>query len=429
MNVTRSGMSRRDVLRLAALGAAAGILPACSSGEDGSTVAWQAIPSYSLQGTDPKRVDYLKQQRAAYEAESAFRLDPQVTTTDTSAAMAKLLLQASQQRAPDISQVDGYIFGRTARYARPIDRHLAAAGLRLDDWFPPLRSIMTGGGNEVRGLQFTSDVRVLYHRKDLVPRPPATWDELVSMAKPLADQGQYVTFPAGRSEGAVTTTLWPQFWAQGAELFDDSGEPAFGGGKGYEAMRNTLRVVQQLIGNAVSPPRVATFGSEDNQNADVVAGRVAMFVGGNWQAAALNNLLPEKDFFTRFGAAPIPSITGQHVTSAGGWVWGGFTQDDRKLDAGVDWVMRTFVSDAGMASWCSLGGYLPPRQSVYDLPAYKSNPFTPVFREHLATLARARPATRKYLQVSNSMQIALSGVAAGDAEPDRALDDALNRLS
>jgi multiple sugar transport system substrate-binding protein len=429
MTVNRAGPTRRSLLRVAGLSAAAGLLPACSSGGDRQTVSWQAIPSYSLQGTDPKRVGYLKQQRAAYEAGSGYRLDPQVTVSDTSAAMAKLLLQASQQRAPDISQVDGYMFGRTARYARPIDAQLAAAGLRLDDWFPSLRAIMTGGGSVVRGLQFTTDVRVLYYRKDLVPSPPATWDELLSVARPLAAEGKYVTFPAGRSEGAVNTTLWPQFWAQDGELFDSSGSPAFGSGNGYEAMRNALRVVRQLIRAGVSPDRIATFGSEDNQNADVVAGRVAMFIGGNWQAAALNNLLSTKDFFTRFGVAPIPSITGRHVTSAGGWVWGGFTGDDRKLDAGIDWVMRTFVSDVGMASWCSLGGYLPPRQSVYDHPKYARNPFTPIFRQHLADYARGRPGARKYLEVSNSMQIALSSVAAGDADPEQALDDALNRLS
>ena len=430
MNREPAHPTRRDLLRLAGVGAAAGLLPSCASGADPRTVSWQAIPSYSLQGTDPKRVGYLRQQRTAYEASSKYRLDPQVTVSDTSAAMAKLLLQASQQRAPDVSQVDGYVFGRMARYARPLTDHLTAAGLRLDDWFPTLRTVMTGGSDTVRGLQFTTDVRVLYYRKDVVPRPPATWDELVSTAKPLAARGLSVTFPAGRSEGAVTTTLWPQFWAQGAELFDQSGEPAFGSGAGYEAMRNALGIVRQLVDTGVSPARVATFGSEDNQNADIVAGRVAMFVGGNWQAAAVNNLLPGKDFFDRFGVAPIPSVSGdQHVTSAGGWVWGGFTDDDAKLDAGIDWVTRTFVSDAGMASWCSLGGYLPPRQSVYDIPEYKQNPFTPVFREHLASFARGRPGARKYLEVSNSMQIALSSVAAGDAAPEQALDDALNRLS
>lgn len=423
--------TRRDVLRLVGLGAAAAALPGCSSGGGGANlVSWQAIPSYSLQGTDPKRVRYLERRRSAYESASGYRLDPQVTSADTAAAMAKLLLQASQGRAPDISQVDGYVFGRMSRFAQPVTSAMAEARLRLDDWFPSLRQVMTGGGTTVRGLQFTTDVRVLYYRKDLVPRPPTTWDEMVAMAEPLAQRGKFVLFPGGRSEGAVTTTLWPQYWAQGVELFDRSGEPAFGSGKGYAAMRGALRAVQQCVGKGVSPTRVATFGLEDDQNTDVVAGRVAMFLGGNWQAAALNNVVTSKDFFTQWGVAPIPSLSGERpVTSAGGWVWAGFTDDEKTLRAGLDWVIPTFLSDEGMASWCSVGGYLPPRQSVYDHPGYARNPFTSVFRRHLAEFARSRPADRRYLEVSNTMQIALSSVAAGSVDPDRALDDALNRLS
>ncbi len=421
--------TRRTILQLMGVGAAV-LLPGCSSGQDPKSVTWQAIPSYSLQGTDPERVGYLTEQRAAYEASSGWRLIPQVTTADTSAAMAKLLLQASQGRAPNISQVDGYVFGRVAPNAQPLTSQLAAAGLRLDDWFPSIRETMTGGGDTVRGLQFTTDVRVLYYRKDLVPTPPQTWDELLSIAKPLAESGHVVTFPAGRSEGAVTTTLWPQYWDQGVELFDESGDPAFATGKGYEAMANALGVVAKVIGQGVVPDRVATFGREDDQNTDVVAGRTAMFLGGNWQAAALNNLLPDKDFFDTWGVAPIPSVSGErNVTSAGGWVWAGFTDDQARLDAGIDWVMQTFVGDDGMATWCSLGGYLPPRESVYDNPKYEQNPFTPTFRQHLSEYARARPADRKYSLVSNSLQIALSSVAAGSSEPEQALDDALNRLT
>ena len=421
--------TRRDVLRLLAVGAAAAALPGCAGGESPDTFTWQAIPSYSLQSTDPKRVGYLKQQLAAFESTAAYRMSPQVTAADTSAAMAKLLLQASQGRAPDISQVDGYIFGRMSRFAQPLTKQLAAAGLRLDDWFPSLQTVMTGGSATVRGLQFTTDVRVLYYRKDLVPRPPGTWEELVGMAKPLAENGTFFTFPGGRSEGAVFTSLWPQYWDAGVELFDAAGKPAFTSGNGYEAMRAALAVVQQNVRSGVSPNRVATFGAEDDQNADIVAGRVAMFLGGSWQAAALNNLLPDKDFFTRFGVAPIPSVSGhQHLTGAGGWVWAGFTEDSNRLDAGMDWVTRTFVGDDGMASWCSIGGYLPPRQGVYDNPNYTKNPFTPAFREHLANFARTRPADPKYLEVSNSLQIALSSVASGSVEAGRALDDALNRL-
>lgn len=250
------------------------------------------------------------------------------------------------------------------------------------------------------------------------------------MARRLAPQGQYVLFPGGRSEGAVLTTVWPQYWAQGAELFDASGEPAFAAGAGYDAMRGALAVVERCVKAGISPSRVSTFGSEDNANADVVAGRVAMFLGGSWQAAALNNLLPDHDFFTRWGVAPIPSISGErHVTSAGGWVWAAFTNNAAKADAGIDWVTRTFVSDAGMAAWCSIGGYLPTRQSLYDRPEYTQNPFTPTFRDHLTTFARTRPGDRKYLEVSNGLQIALSSVASGVSTADQALDQALNRLA
>ena len=423
------GLSRRDVLRLLGVGAAVAALPGCASGESPDVFSWQAIPSYSLQGTDPARVEYLRAQRSLFQADSDLRLRAEVTAADTAAAMAKLLLQASQGRAPDISQVDGYIFGRMSQFARPLTDQMASAGLELDDWFPSLQSVMTGESDEVRGLQFTTDVRVLYYRKDLVPRPPETWEELIAMARPLSEEGVGFTFPGGRSEGAVITTLWPQYWNQGVELFDESGEPAFASGAEYEAMREALRVVGSNVGTGVSPRRVATFGAEDDQNADIVAGRVAMFLGGSWQAAALNNLLPDQNFFDLFGVAPIPSISGEeHFTSAGGWVWAGFTDDDAKLQAGMDWVTQAYVSDDGMASWCSIGGYLPPRQSVYDNPKYESNQFTPIFRDHLANLARGRPADRKYLEVSNSMQIALSSVASGSSEPDQALDDALNRL-
>jgi multiple sugar transport system substrate-binding protein len=317
-----------------------------------------------------------------------------------------------------------------APYAQPLTDQMAKAGFQLDDWFPSLRSVMTGDGSEVRGLQFTTDVRVLYHRLDLVPTPPATWDDLIGMAQPLAQNGHYVLFPGGRSEGAVLTTLWPQYWGQGAELFDASGEPAFQSGAAYTAMRDALGVVERLVKAGISPSRVATFGSEDNANADVVAGRVAIFLGGSWQAAALNNLLPEHDFFTRWGVAPIPSVAGNgHVTSAGGWVWAAFTSDRAKVDAGMDWVTRAFVSDAGMAAWCTIGGYLPPRQSVYARPEYQQNAFTPVFRDHLNTFARTRPAARKYLAVSNSMQVALSSVAAGTTTAEQALNQALDRVA
>jgi multiple sugar transport system substrate-binding protein len=154
-----------------------------------------------------------------------------------------------------------------------------------------------------------------------------------------------------------------------------------------------------------------------------------MFVGGSWQASALNNALPAKDFFDTWAVAPVPSISGErHVTTAGGWVWAAFSDNPYEVEAGIDWVIRAYVGDDGMAAWCTAGGYLPPRQSVYANPAYKQNPFTPTFRDHLARYSRTRPGARKYLDVSNSLQIALSSVASRAVGADQALDQALNRI-
>jgi multiple sugar transport system substrate-binding protein len=81
-----------------------------------------------------------------------------------------------------------------------------------------------------------------------------------------------------------------------------------------------------------------------------------------------------------------------------------------------------------MASWCSIGGYLPPRKSVYDHPTYEQNPFTPQFREHLEKYARTRPAARDYQQVSNALRVALSNVSSGSTNATQALDEALTAI-
>lgn len=421
-------LTRRDLLRVGTVGAAATLLGGCG-GESARGISWQAIPSYSLQATDPAVADYVRGQIARYERGSRYTIEAEVSTADVVAAMAKLLLQASQGRAPDIAQGDSYIFGRMAEYAQPLTEQMQAAGLRLDDWFPSIQQVMTGGGGlSVRGLQFTTDVRVLYRRRDLVPDAPATWDDLVAMAKPLAEKGQYFLFPGGRSEGSVTTTLWPQYWAQGQELFTPDGRPAFTSGAGYDAMRAGLGVVERCVTEGITPQSVANFDSEDDMDADIAAGRAGMFMGGNWQAASLDSVMSE-DFYRTWAVSPLPTISGtKPVTSAGGWVWASFTDDQAKIDAAVDWVLQSFVGDAGMAAWCSIGGYLPPRKSVYEHPDYQQNPFTPVFREHLEQYAKTRPAAEDYQQVSNALQVALSNVTSGSSGATEALDETLTAI-
>lgn len=425
-------LNRRRMLGLAAAAGAAGAAGLAGCGRNTvppKSFRWQAIPTSSLQAPTQDRVSYLRTRLREYERATGWHVIPEVMSEDIDASMAKLLLQASQGRAPDISMVDSYVFGRFARYAKNLGPALEAAGLPLDGWFPQFRDVMTAETGQVRALQFNTDVRVLYYRKDLVPKPPASWDELLHVGKRTAAKGKYLFFPASRSEGSVNTALWPQYWSQGGRILNPDGTPGFAAEPNRRAMIDSLAYLRRLVTEGVAPRRIATFLGEDESNPDVIAGRAAMFIGGSWQGADLQELVEHEDFGENWGAAPIPSRSGDnHTCVAGGWTWAAFAEDPELVEQGTKFVIDSYVDDEGMARWCTLGGYLPTREAVYDHPAYRGDAFTEVFREHLARYARVRPLHREYQQVSSAMQVALSSVTSLSEEPEAAVDSALAQI-
>src|ERR687894_2772838 len=82
-----------------------------------------------------------------------------------------------------------------------------------------------------------------------------------------------------------------------------------------------------------------------------------MFLGGNWQVGLLKEIIGAEEFVSQWDVAPIPSMEGgdTHSTTAGGWIWGVFTEDEAKQEVGVDFLKYGFVDDAGMAGWCNVG--------------------------------------------------------------------------
>lgn len=424
-------VNRRRLFELAAGALGAAGLAGCGNGDrlPPKSFRWQVIPSYSMQASTQGIADYVRQAVRGFQRSSNWDVLPEVSSSDITASMAKLLLQASQGRAPEIAAVDSYIFPRFADYARDLTGSLNRAGLRLQDWYPQFHEVMTAGGGPPRALQFTTDVRVLYYRKDLVPTPPASWDEVFSVGRRMAAQGRFFQFCGGRSESGLNTALWPQYWSQGGRILDPDGSPAFASGRNRQAMIDSLAYLRRLITEGITPQRIATMQGEDDVNPEVLAGRVGMFLGGSWQAADLQKLLKRSDFAEKWGVAPIPSRSGDnHTCVAGGWTWASFAEDPEVLRRGVQFVIDSFVDDAAMARWCTLGGYLPPRTSVYDHPDYLGDAFTPQFREHLARYARTRPLQREYQQVSSAMQIALSSVTSLSKEPEAAVDAALAQI-
>lgn len=439
MKIPAKAMSRKKFLKLGSAGVAGAAMlgtAGCASGgeeEQGggaNSIGWQVIPPYSPQATDQARVDYIESSISDWEESNDFSINPQVSSSNITAANARLLEQASQGRAPDIAMVDSYLFPRFYDFVRPLGDYMG--DVSREDYFPFARETMTSEG-EVLGLQFTTDVRVMFYRTDLVEDPPpSSWQELLDVGRSLKGREGLAPFlfPGGRDEGTVTTSLFPYYWAQGGELVDDEGNPVFGEGRNRERMLNCLNFIRECVDAGITPQRVTEYGTEPDLNGDVSSGNTAMFLGANFQVGLLQEIMGVEDFNSQWAVAPIPSMEGgdNHATTAGGQMWGVFTENEDKQQAGVDFLKAAFVGNQGMAGWCNVGGYLPPRQPVFEVSDYEGNKYTDTFREHLEMYARNRPASESYQDISTQLQIAVSNTISGERSPEAALEAAANSV-
>lgn len=427
-----NAFSRRAFLQISLASAAALGLAACSpsgggaGGADRKSFVWQTIPAYSQQSPDQARVEYVQQVLSSFQKSSGFQVQPQITGADANAAMAKLVQQAAQGTAPDLTMIDTYLAPRFWDKLTDLSGVLSDAGIDTGDWFPNLQEAMLRDGAPVV-LPMTTDLGVLYYRKDLVDTPPASWEDVYRVGKKLSAAGSYFSLPAGNGASPIMYAVLAPYLAQGADIMSGDGGPGFAEGDGRDAMLGVLEYIDRCVRDGITPSKVASYVTVDDQNADILAGKVGMFLHGSWFPGQYAALGGKGDFYEEWGVAPIPSASGtEFATIAGGWSYGMFVEDEPEVvKAAGEFVVDGWVGDEGMARWCSVAGFLPARTSVYDHPEYQTNPFTEVFREHLDKYARVRPADEGYAAVASALGAAASGVASGARSPEDALKDAI----
>lgn len=383
-------------------------------------------PAYSPAGTDTGRVAYLKAAIDEWQKKHPeVDLQLEQLSTNNNEAMAKLLEQANGGRAADAAMIDSFVFTNFMPYLQPVDALLEKQGIKKDDFFPFCQNMVSGKDGSFYGVQFTTDVRVLYYRKDVVPTPPRTWNDVLNLGKELKSKGfEPLLIPAGRGEGAAGTSIYPVFWGQGGELVDESGKAVFGTGANRDKMIAVFTYIKQLVDNGYLPQRAATYAAESDLNAEAATGKIAMFLGGNWQVNQLQSIIGETEL-EKWEVAPIPYAPGaKAMSNSGGWVWSLFTKDPQKQELAFDLLATVYFNNTGMAKWTSVAGYLPTRKTVYDNPDYRSNRFTRAFRTILETGSKMRPVADIYPKISLELQIALSSVVSGAKTPEQAVNDA-----
>lgn len=329
----------------------------------------------------------------------------------------KLVTTILGNAAPDIARVEPpkaaqYV---AAGYAAKLD-DLVPAALR-SDFFPGTLEPLTKDGS-LYGVPQDVATLSLYYRTDLLEAAgfssaPTTWDELTAAAKAMTKGDVY---GIGLFGGWGAFEFYPWFWQAGGEMFRDEGGklvPAFNSPEGVAALQFWVDLASK---DKVMPPGMATAG-EDEVKAPFIAGKLSMFTSGPWSVGSLK-AVPEIE--GKWAIAPLPK--GKVEASVlGGMDVIVLEQSQHKAEAAK--FLEYWLSMDVQKDWATTLGFIPVRKSLYDDPAFKSDPTIAIFSQQLA-VSRSRPTIAQAGEIDDLFGKAVSAALSGAQTPQEALDEA-----
>lgn len=205
--------------------------------------------------------------------------------------------------------------------------------------------------------------------------PPATWDEMLSMAKAIEKkdssgkvQVQGFGFQRGYA-GLVDQPFMAMMAAAGSNLLSDDLTKS---NLNTDAGKKTLELYSKVYGKDgmtdISFNATKGFGT----------GQVAMTIGAGWWAGSLKTVM--KDSYTDVGVAPIPSLDGSSKgTIAYTWTWGVNSKSKNQEAAWkfLQWLNATVVKDGLTPE----GSFL--LEAFNTASSRKSDLESPKLKEHL----------------------------------------------
>lgn len=264
------------------------------------------------------------------------------------------------------------------------------------------------------GLPYVSEAVALYYNKDLVPEPPATWDELKQIATDLQDAG---TVQQGYclQQGDPYHT-YPILTGMGGYIFGRNADGSYNpddvgldtaGGQAY------AQELDSLVKDGLLRPDI-DYGA---CNTMMGSGQAAFWITGPW---ALNDF---RNSGINYGVAPIPTMT-----------------DTPRPFVGVQGMMVSAFAPNKVLAQTFLTEYVATdaaMQALYDadprIPVWKSLSESVTDPDIQAFSASAvngdpMPAIPQMSSVWDAWTQAINLIFTQQQDPDAAVDDAAQQI-
>jgi multiple sugar transport system substrate-binding protein len=260
-----------------------------------------------------------------------------------------------------------------------------------------------------------SDGAILYYRKDLVPTPPKTWDEMMSMCS-IAKANKIGCYADqfAKYEG-LTVNAAEAINSAGGKIIGSDGKPTLTTSEAKKGLQNL--VTAYADGNI--PKEAITFQEEQGRQA-FEDGKLLFL--RNWpyayNLAKTDGASTVKD---TFGVAALPGKSGPGASSLGGHSAAISVYSKNKATA-ADFV-KFLTSEEQQKAFAIRGSAAPVLSALYDDPALvRRLPYLPVLKTSIEN-AVPRPVTPLYPAVTKAIQDNAYAAIKGEKPVETALSD------
>jgi multiple sugar transport system substrate-binding protein len=231
--------------------------------------------------------------------------------------------------------------------------------------------------DELFGVPWYVDTRVLFYRTDVIQSPPRTWSEWIAIMERLKHQSRDPHFfPL-----LMPTNEWNQpvilAVQRGAELVTFEGEARFDDSHFIDGFSFYIDIFRRRLAPVMSNSQVANLYQQFG------AGEFAMFISGPWDVGNLRDRLPP-ELQDKWSTAPMPAPDGAPYPGASLSGGSSLVISSRSKKQDACWKLIEFLSRPEIQMrFYEQSGDLPAHRAAWAAPKLANDPQIAAFRTQL----------------------------------------------